>query len=418
MYNLFKFLFFVAVLSAGIGTLFRLTESDALAQAGDQDRQTQTPEQATLATKPLLSGGSVDVLAAVNEQTKRLVNEVVPSVVTITSTASPAARPMRGQIPDEFYRYFFGGRPPAQQPMFRALGSGFVVSSEGHILTNFHVINGADRVEVAFSDGRETTARLIGGDERLDIAVLKVDSPGVKPLPLGDSDDAQPGEIVYAVGNPFGLMETVTDGIISAKSRTASDGLVEFIQTNAVINQGNSGGPLLNIRGEVIGINTQIIANMAGSWQGYGFAIPSNTAKRALDQILSGGRVQQGYLGVNIGDVEDLPESQRVQFGIQAKSGAIIAAVRPNSPAASAGLKEYDVVVAFEGQPINDSGSLVRAVSNAAPGTEVTLTVERAGRTMEMKVLLGDYALSNQSASLNPALRSPAPRAAPERRPA
>ncbi len=387
MKTLVKFLSFVFFLSIAIAALFQLTtQPRALAQ-------TRLAENATLATEPVLNPEDVNILAALNEQTKKLVNSVIPSVVSIEGSSN------RRQLANEqILRYFFGNQLPPM-PKAMSLGSGVIVSKQGHILTNFHVIGGADRVEVSLNDGRKTTAALVGGDERLDLAVLKINLPNLKPLPLGDSDKAETGERVFAIGNPFGVLtETVTDGIISAKSRTGMSEFVDFIQTNAVINPGNSGGPLVNIRGEIIGINTQILGDRTGSWQGYGFAIPSNTAKVALQQILAKGRIARGYLGVVTADLDRLPPDARAQLGIRAPNGAILRDVEADSPASDAGLEQFDVVTEIDGKPIKSSGDLVRSISLNEPGKVVTLKIERRGTRMEVPVRLGDFSTRSRVA--------------------
>ncbi len=399
MKNLFKFLLIVFVFSIGIATLFQLTKPSAFAQGG------RVPEKATLAEKPPVDLSNVNILAALNDQTKKLLNAVIPSVVRIEGTS-------RRQISrqEEMYYYFFGGRIPPTTRRATSLGSGFIVSREGHILTNYHVIGGVDRVDVSLNDGRQATAVLVGGDERIDVAVLKIDLPNLTPLPLGDSDLSETGERVFAIGNPFGVLtETVTDGIISAKSRKGMSEFVEFIQTNAVINPGNSGGPLVNIQGEVIGINTQILGDRTGSWQGYGFAIPSNTVKEALNEILTSGRVQRGYLGVSVGSVSDVTPEYIQQLGIRTKEGAIIGAVELDSPAADAQLQEYDVITAIDGKKIVDSSELIRTISGIMPGTEVTLRIERQGRELDVRARLGDFSTRSRVAGRLQSRPSPVP---------
>ncbi len=397
MKTLVKFLSFVFVLSVAIAGLFQFTtKPQALAQA-------RLGENATLAKEPVLNPDDVNILVALNEQTKKLVRSVIPSVVSIEGTST-----RRQLANEEFLRYLFGNQLPPM-PRAMSLGSGVIVSKQGHILTNFHVIGGADRVEVSLNDGRKATATLVGGDERLDLAVLKINLPNLTPLPLGDSDKAETGERVFAIGNPFGVLtETVTDGIISAKSRTGMSEFVEFIQTNAVINPGNSGGPLVNVRGEVIGINTQILGDRTGSWQGYGFAIPSNTAKLALEQILAKGRIARGYLGVVVADLERLSPDARAQLRVRAREGAILGEVENDSPASDAGLEQYDIVTEIDGKPIKSSGDLVRSISLNEPGNVVTLKIERRGTPMEVRVRLGDLSTRSRVAG-PPVQQQPSP---------
>src|SRR5438105_3654935 len=230
-------------------------------------------------------------------------------------------------------------------------------SAEGHIITNNHVIEQVDQIEVLLSDGRAKRARLVGADATVDLAVLKIDEPGLKPLKFGDSDAVQAGDFVLAIGNPFGFEETVTDGIISSKGRpNRVDGFGDFLQTNAAINPGNSGGPLINLRGEVIGINTAIISRSGGS-QGIGFAIPSNTVRMALEGLLKQGRIIRGYLGI------ETAAPQPEQASANDDSGVIVAAVVPNSPAAEARIQRGDLIQKFDGHAVRNILELRRLVS-------------------------------------------------------
>ena len=255
-----------------------------------------------------------------------------------------------------------------------SLGSGVIVTNEGHIITNNHVVDQVDEIEVQLSDGRTQKARLIGADAQLDLAVLKMDEPGVKPLKLGDSDAMQAGDFVLAVGNPFGFEETVTDGIISSKGRpNRVDGFGDFLQTNAAINPGNSGGPLINLRGEVIGINTAIISRSGGS-QGIGFAIPSNTVRMALESLLKQGRIIRGYLGI------ETAAPQPGQPSASDDSGVVVAAVVPNSPAAAAQIQRGDVIQKFDGHDVRNIAELRRLVSQVELDKKVDVQVARNGK--------------------------------------
>ena len=275
-------------------------------------------EKFTPADKPSLDLDSVDVLQRLDDEYTKVVTAVVPSVVSITTTKTLTRR-----TPIDPLELFFGRRfsddSPAQQKV-TSLGSGVIVSKEGHIVTNNHVLNGTEDVTVQLSDGREEKAKIVGTDGQIDLAVLKIDLPNLIPLPIGDSDKVRVGQIVMAIGNPFGLDESVSQGIISAKDRRAmNDSQVEFFQTDTAINPGNSGGPLVNIRGEVIGINTAIYSESGGN-QGIGFAIPSNVVKAAMNSIISKGRVIRGYLGVGIQPVtKDIAE----QFKLNSARGAL-----------------------------------------------------------------------------------------------
>jgi serine protease Do len=250
-----------------------------------------------------------------------------------------------------------------------------VVTSEGHIITNNHVVDQVDEIEVQLSDGRTRKAKLIGSDAVVDLAVLKVEEPGLKPLKFGDSDSVQAGDFVVAIGNPFGFEETVTDGIISSKGRpNRVDGFGDYLQTNAAINPGNSGGPLVNLRGEIIGINTAIISRSGGS-QGIGFAIPSNSVKTALESLLKNGRIIRGYLGI-----QAVPTTQ----GVVENDGVTIGEVIPNSPASEAKLKPNDVIKKFNGHIVRNITELRSLVSQVELNKKVDLEVVRNGSTMTL----------------------------------
>src|SRR6476620_11579667 len=287
MKNLAKFLLFVLVISAGISLLYDYR----LKHGGLKGPSKRTPEKYTLASEPSVDSKQVASLEALNRERRTLVSSVIPSVVAVKTSKKIAIRRQYGLDPFEF---FFRNQRPFRNPRDEALvqnslGSGVIVTNEGHIITNNHVVDQVDEIEVVLSDGRTRKARLIGADSDLDLAVLKVDEPGVKPLKLGDSDAVQAGDFVLAVGNPFGFDETVTEGIISSKGRpNRMDGFGDYLQTDAAINPGNSGGPLIDLRGEVIGINTAIISGSGGS-SGIGFAIPSNTVRMALESLLKKG---------------------------------------------------------------------------------------------------------------------------------
>ncbi len=324
----------------------------------------------TPAEGPRIDPKDVQVLTALDAEYSRLVAAVVPSVVSITtSRAAPEQDPLE---------LFFGkGQARGQN----AQGSGVIVSKEGHILTNHHVIAGMEKIEVQLTDGRRVPAQMIGTDEVTDIAVLKINAPNVVPLALGDSDAVRVGQMVFAVGNPFGLQETVTQGIISAKGRRAfADSGVEFLQTDAAVNQGNSGGPLLNLRGEIIGINSAIFStSREGAWLGISFAIPANVARRALESVLKTGRIVRGYLGVLMQGLT--PELAR-QLGLSDARGAVVLGVLPGSPAAGAGLRERDVIRSFNGRGITDVYVLRELLAEADLNTKVELGIVREGREM------------------------------------
>src|SRR3984893_4518076 len=328
MKNLAKFLLFVLLVSVGISLLY-----DYRLRHGDLNlRSRRTPEKYTLASSPSVDSIAVASLAALNRERRTLVSSVIPSVVAVKTSKKIAVRRQYGLDPFEF---FFRNQRPFRNPSDEALvqnslGSGVIVTNEGHIITNNHVVSQVDEIEVQLSDGRTEKARLIGADSQMDLAVLKIDNPGVKPLVFADSDSVQVGDFVLAIGNPFGFEETVTDGIISYKGRTSDIG--ELLQTNAAINPGNSGGALINLRGEVIGINTAIIST-SGTSAGVGFAIPSNTARMALESLLKQGRIIRGYLGVQM----RVAQSGQPQLP---SDGVVVDEVVPGSPAEDAHLQK------------------------------------------------------------------------------
>jgi serine protease Do len=285
---------------------------------------------------------------------------------------------------------FFGRRfsdlNPAQQKV-TSLGSGVIVSKEGHIVTNNHVLNGTNDVTVQLNDGREGKARIVGTDAQIDLAVLKIDLPNLIPLSLGDSDKVKVGQIVMAIGNPFGLEESVTHGIISAKDRRAmNDSQVEFFQTDAAINPGNSGGPLVDIRGEVIGINSAIYSESGGN-QGIGFAIPSNVVKAAMGSIISKGRVIRGYLGVGIQAVtKDIAE----QFKLDSVRGALVTDVTPGSPAEKAGIIRGDVIRKVNDYEVRDTVSLINRIAEADVGSSLNIDLVRDGQARSVTALVAE----------------------------
>ena len=319
-------------------------------------------------------------LADLSEAFSAVAEAVRPSVVYVRSERSQTATQRR--LPQGMERFFPRGVP--QNPgIERGTGSGFIVSEDGYILTNNHVVEGADKVVVRLLDRREFTAEVVGSDPNTDVAVLKIDAAGLRPLALGDSDAADVGEWVLAVGNPLGegLTFTVTQGIISAKGRPLEGlnpstlNISDFIQTDAAINPGNSGGPLVNVRGEVIGINSAI-ASETGRYEGYGFAIPVNLARHVMEQLISTGRVQRAALGINIrpANVNDA-----AYVGLPAPTGVLIVDLTNDSPARKAGLLPGDVIIAVDGREIEYTGQLQQEIGFRSPGDEVEVTVARKG---------------------------------------
>jgi serine protease Do len=389
MKNLIKFLLFVVLVSAGISALY-----DYRIKTGGLKFLAVASEKYSLATTPTVDPKDVAGLENLNRERRALVSAIIPSVVSIKTSKKVAVRKQYQLDPGDFFnrnpRQF---RNPNEEAMVQnSLGSGVVVTSEGHIITNNHVVDQVDEIEVQLSDGRTKKARLVGSDAVVDLAVLKVDDAGLKPLKFGDSDAMQAGDFVVAIGNPFGFEETVTDGIISSKGRpNRVDGFGDYLQTNAAINPGNSGGPLVNLRGEIIGINTAIISRSGGS-QGIGFAIPSNSVKVALESLLKNGRIIRGYLGI-----QARPATQ----GVAETDGVIVDDVIPNSPAAEAKLRRDDVIKKFNGHTVRNITELRSLVSQVELNKKVELEVVRNGATQkvtaEIKEQPADYLTSRNN---------------------
>ncbi|HSV64268.1 MAG TPA: Do family serine endopeptidase [Chthoniobacterales bacterium] len=372
MKNLIKFLLFVLLVSAGISALY-----DYRLKTGGLNFLASTAEKYSLATTPSVDPKDVAGLENLNRERRALVSSVIPSVVSIkTSKKVPVRRQYQLDPSDFFNRNPRQFRNPNDEALVQnSLGSGVVVTVEGHIITNNHVVDQVDEIEVQLSDGKTKKAKLIGADATADLAVLKIDEPGLKPLKFGDSDAVQAGDFVVAIGNPFGFEETVTDGIISSKSRpNRADGFGDYLQTNAAINPGNSGGPLVNLRGEIIGINTAIISRSGGS-QGIGFAIPSNSVKTALESLLKNGRIIRGYLGI---------QARPTTPGAPETDGVIVDDVFPNSPASDAKLKRDDMIKKFNDRNVRNIVELRSLVSQTELNKKVDLEVVRDGKTMKL----------------------------------
>ncbi|HEX8978248.1 MAG TPA: DegQ family serine endoprotease [Parasulfuritortus sp.] len=328
----------------------------------------------------------------------QLVTKATPSVVNITTIVDGKAQP-QAQIPDDmrqFFRHF--GIPDSAMPGYgrslpmRGEGSGFIISPDGYILTNAHVVADADVVTVKLSDRREFRAKVIGSDSATDVALIKIDAKNLPQVSIGDPSKLKVGEWVLAVGEPFGFENSVTAGIVSAKGRALpQDNFVPFIQTDAAVNPGNSGGPLFNMDGQVVGINSQIVSK-SGGFMGLSFAIPIDVAMNVVDQIKAHGKVIHGRLGVVIQDVSaDLAES----FGLKQPNGALVSEVEPNSPAAKAGLKVSDIILQYDGKPIVTSFDLPRLVGATKPGSEVPVAVWRKGEMKTLTVKVGELKESN-----------------------
>jgi serine protease Do len=335
-----------------------------------------------------------------------VVKRAMPAVVNISSSkvvkeqGEEGGQGGQGLFNDPFFRQFFGGRMPQQmQPRSQratSLGSGVVVSQDGYILTNNHVVEGATDVKVSFSDKEEYPAKIVGTDKYTDVAVLKINKTGLTTLPFADSSHAQVGDVVLAIGEPFGLGGTVTMGIISAKGRAGLgiERFEDFIQTDASINRGNSGGALIDSRGELVGINTAILSGETGGNQGIGFAIPANMARNVMDQIMKNGKITRGKLGIY---PQELTPEMAKAFGIPNAHGVAIAQVEPNSPAKKAGLQVGDVITAVNGNPADDVNAFRLEVAGFAPNTTINLKVERNGQSMNVPVTLGELDLEAEN---------------------
>ena len=402
MKNLIKFLLFVLLISAGISLLYDYR----LKHGALSLPSARTPEKYTLASTPSVNPKQIASLEALNRERRALVNSVIPSVVAVKTSKKIGIRREYGLDPFEFFfrnqRQF---RSPNDEALVQnALGSGVIVTNEGHIITNNHVVDQVDEIEVQLSDGRTKKARLVGADSQVDLAVLKIDDPGVKPLKLADSDTVQAGDFVMAIGNPFGFEETVTQGIISSKGRpNRTDAFGDLLQTDAAINPGNSGGPLINLRGEVIGINTAIISRSGGS-QGIGFAIPSNTIRTALESLLKQGRIIRGYLGI---------QTRALQLGQGSadSEGVVVDQVIPGSPAAQAQLQPGDVIRKFNDREVKNIDALRSMVAQTELNKNVDLEIMRDGEPLKVTTQIKEQPVDYQSAAVLPRGGQPQPQA-------
>jgi serine protease Do len=342
-----------------------------------------------------------------------LVRKVGLAVVNVTTVQTARAQPGQPLPPgdplSEFFRRFM---PPSdQQPEqpSQGLGSGFIIDAEGHVLTNAHVVADADEVTVRLADSkREYKARVVGSDALTDVALLKVDAQNLPVAPIGHSAQLQPGEWVAAIGSPFGFANTITAGIVSATQRSLPDETyVPFIQTDVAVNPGNSGGPLLNMRGEVVGINSQIYSR-SGGYMGISFAIPIDMAMEIVQQLRASGHVTRGRLGIGI---QEVSEPLALSFKLDSARGALVTAVEPDSPAAKAGLAPGDVILGFAGQPVPEATALPRLVARTKPGTEVAMEVWRNGAAATLKAAVAE-APNPQLAQAGPAAQGAGPRPA------
>jgi len=366
------------------GKTFETQKSDAESQVAPQNT---TSPNSTIVPPPIFSSsGDPNFVVGV-------VQKVGSAVVRIDSS-----RTVTSQIPEEFedpfFRRFFGDTVPSQprKQVERGSGSGFIINPSGQILTNSHVVDGADTVTVILKDGRTFNGKVLGEDPVTDVAVIKIAANNLPTLALGNSDALQPGEAVIAIGNPLGLNNTVTSGIISATGRSssdigASDKRVDYIQTDAAINPGNSGGPLLNVRGQVIGMNTAIISGA----QGLGFAIPVNTAQRIAQELIANGKVDHPYLGIQMITLtpeirEKINQELGDRINLTTDQGILLVNIVPRSPASVAGLKSGDVIRSINNQPVNKIEDVQRLVENSKIGNPLQMQVERNGQVIQVAV--------------------------------
>ncbi|HHN65132.1 MAG TPA: DegQ family serine endoprotease [Nitrospirae bacterium] len=374
----------VAIVFVIIGVIFGVVLSSRL-----------NVHEITLAQDTGISKETTDFLGKLSKSLSEVAEKVKPAVVNISTTKTVTLRetPFDEFFNDPFFRRFFGRDFPFghKKRKYRssALGSGVIVTDDGYILTNNHVIKDADEIKIVLQDKREFKGKVIGTDPKTDLAVVKIDAKGLPALKLGDSDRLHVGEIVLAVGNPFGLSHTITMGIVSAvgRSKVGIADYEDFIQTDAAINPGNSGGALVNIKGELIGINTAIFST-SGGYMGIGFAIPSNMAKAVMESIIKYGKVIRGWLGVTI---QDLTPEIAEHFGIKEEKGSLVTDVVKGSPAEKAGFRRGDLIIEFDGKPVKDSTSLRNMVANTPPGKTVPVKVIREGKEVVLNVTLGEF---------------------------
>lgn len=381
----------------------------SLAPHLQQRSQTPTPQAVSpVAPTPIPSPVSLTSGTIADPNlVSSVVQQVGPAVVRINATKT-----VESQAPeafnDPFFQRFFGSQMPdaPQQEVVRGSGSGFIVNSNGQIITNAHVVDGATKVSVVLKDGRQFEGKVIGTDPVTDVAVVQIEANNLPTVKVGNSEALQPGELAIAIGNPLGLDNTVTVGIVSATGRSGSevgipDKRVSFIQTDAAINPGNSGGPLLNQNGEVIGMNTAIIQGA----QGLGFAIPINQVQRIADQISATGKVQHPYLGIQMVTLspevkESLNEDPNSPISVNEDQGILIVRVMPNSPAHQSGLRAGDVIVQVDNKPVTKADEVQQAVENVSVGSSLKMEIKRQGQAVNLDVKTG--AIPSQNANLNP----------------
>ncbi|HXX53633.1 MAG TPA: DegQ family serine endoprotease [Thermodesulfovibrionales bacterium] len=361
-------------------------------------------ESPAYAEEAKISKETIDILSRTSQAMAEIAAAVKPAVVNISSTKTIRTKGAPSPfLNDPFFRRFFGdefgnsSRPSERKQA--SLGSGVIVDRDGYVLTNNHVIKDADEIRVRLSDKREFKGKVVGADPKTDLAVVKIDSDHLPTIKWGDSDRLKAGEIVFAIGNPFGLSQTVTSGIVSATGR-ANVGIADyedFIQTDAPINPGNSGGALVNAKGELVGINTAIFST-SGGYQGIGFAIPTSMAKVVMDNLVSKGKVIRGWLGVSVQPVTgDLAQ----QFGVKEGKGVLVGDVTENSPAEKSGIQRGDVIVEYEGEEVSDPSSLRNLVATTPPDKEIMIGLLRDGKPKIMKVTIRELPAEKRQLSMN-----------------
>ena len=377
-------LFFAQAVTVLLALMFIIAtlKPQWLQRQGQFGKQLSEPIVALREVAPGISSGPAQASYADAAQ------KASPAVVNVFSSKD-GSLPPDPRAKDPLFRYFFGNKNNNKQQEQPAanLGSGVIVSSEGYILTNQHVVDGADQIEIALADGRTTNAKVIGVDPETDLAVLKVNLTNLPTITLGRMDQTRVGDVVLAIGNPFGVGQTVTMGIVSALGRNhlGINTFENFIQTDAAINPGNSGGALVDVNGNLLGINTAIYSRSGGSL-GIGFAIPVSTARSVLESIITTGSVTRGWIGVEPQDVTpEIAES----FGLEQKSGAIVAGVLKNGPADRAGIKPGDILVSVNGQDITDTTRLLNLIAQIKPGSNAKIHLVRKNREMDLEVMIG-----------------------------
>ncbi|TDG04635.1 Do family serine endopeptidase [Paraburkholderia guartelaensis] len=378
-------LFFAQAVTVLLALMFIIAtlKPQWLQHQGQFGKQLAEPIVALREVAPGIGGGAAQGSYADAAQ------KAMPAVVNVFSSKDGSLPPDPRQN-DPLFRYFFGDRNKNQKQQEQPaanLGSGVIVSPDGYILTNQHVIDGADQIEIALSDGRTTNAKVIGIDPETDLAVLKINLPNLPTITLGRMDQTRVGDVVLAIGNPFGVGQTVTMGIISALGRNhlGINTFENFIQTDAPINPGNSGGALVDVNGNLLGINTAIYSRSGGSL-GIGFAIPVSTARSVLESIITSGSVTRGWIGV---EPQDVTPEIADSFGLKEKSGAIVAGVLQGGPADKAGIKPGDVLTSVNGEAITDTTRLLNVIAQIKPGTDAKIHLVRKNRDMDLDVLIG-----------------------------